>query len=145
MRKLSGETKKLLAFLAGLFMVLVFVVVIVMTQQPPTITKTAEATLEIKPAPDFSLTLDPIALVSFTNRVATYAASVTSINDFVGEVVFSVTGLPPSITVTILPNATLTLAAGETRGVQIDIGIPADDALVGNYTIIVTAESSSYN
>jgi len=124
---------------------LVIMAIIALTQQPPTITKTAEVTLTIKPAPDFTLDVQPGHLDSFIDRIASYTASITSVNEFAGEVVFSVSGLPPEITVSFLPSNMLTLGAGETKGVQIDVGIPLNEALIGNYTIIVTAESTQYN
>jgi len=125
--------------------ILAIAIIIGITQQPPVITKTAEVTLTINPSPDFSLAATPEHLDSFPDRVATFTASVTSVNNFGGEIVFSVSGLPPEITVSILPSNTLTLGAGETRGVQIDIGIPLNQALVGDYTITVTAKSTNYN
>ena len=145
MKNLSTETKKLLAFLVGLCMILVFVVVIVLTQIPPTIIKTAEVTMVINPSPDFSLETSVTHIETFPNRVVSFTASVTSVNNFAGEVVFLVSGLPPEITITYFPSDTLTLGDGETRGIQIDLGIPLNQALVGDYTIVVTATSTNYN
>ena len=125
--------------------ILAIAIIIGITQQPPVITKTDEVTLTINPSPDFNLAFLPDHLDSFPDRVVTYTASVTSVNNFAGEVVFSVEGLPPEITVSILPSDTLTLGAGETKGVQIDVGIPLNQALVGDYTITVTATSTNYN
>ena len=121
------------------------IAIVALTQQLPTITKTAEVTLTIKPAPDFTLAAQPEHIDSFTNRIASFTASITSVNEFAGEVVFSVSGLPPEITVNILPSDTLILGAGETKTIQVDIGIPLDQTLVGDYTITVTAESMQYN
>jgi len=125
--------------------ILVVVIIIARTQQPPMITKTAEVMLTIHPSPDFTLAATPEHLDSFPDRVATFTASVTSVNNFAGEVVFSVEGLPPEITVSILPSDTLTLGPEEPKGVQIDIGIPSNQDLVGDYTITVTARSTQYN
>ncbi len=145
MRNLSTETKRLVTFLVGLFMILVFVVVIVVTQTPPTITKTAEVTMAINPSPDFSLETSVTHIETFPNRVVSFAVSVTSVNNFAGDITFSVSGLPSEITVTYFPSDTLTLGPAETKGIQIDLGIPLNQALVGDYTIVVTATSTNYN
>lgn len=145
MRNLSGETKKLLAFLAGLFMVLVFVVVIVLTQQPPTITKTEQIALEVTPAPDFLLTLSTDFITTHINRTIGFAATVESVNNFAGDIAFSVTGEPQGAIISFFPSDTITLGPDQPRGISVEIIIPNDANAVGNYTIIVTAESSIYN
>lgn len=127
-----------------LIAILVVGVAFILTQQQ-SIIHTAEVTLTINPSVDFTLAVTPEHIESFPDRIATFTASVTSINNFAGEVVFSVGGLPPETTVSILPSNTLTLGIGETKGVQVDIGIPLDQTLVGDYTITVTAESTQYN
>lgn len=120
--------------------------VAILSQVRPTITKTAEATLTVLPRPSFNLVLGPGHIDTYPGRAdAAYNASVTSINGFAGVVDFSVSGLPTGFTVTTFPSATVTLGAGETKGIQINVSVADDDALVGNYTISVSASSSNYN
>ena len=125
--------------------ILIIGVAIVVTQTPPTIIKTTEVTMTINPSPDFSLETSMQHIETYPNRVTTFTASVTSINNFGGEIVFSVSGLPPEITVTYFPSDTLTLGPDAPKGIQIDLGIPLNQALVGDYTIVVTATSTNYN
>ncbi|MCK5346448.1 MAG: hypothetical protein KAR20_23725 [Candidatus Heimdallarchaeota archaeon] len=113
-------------------------------QQDP-ITKTQQVSLEVILAPDFTLAVTPPSITSPINRTVAYNASVTSVNGFTGEVVFSISGNPAGTTVSIFPSDTLTLGAGETMGVQIDVMIPDDVNLVGIYTLTVTADSTNYN
>ena len=130
----------------GLLVVILIVgVAIILTQTPPTITKTAEVTLTIQPSPDFTLTTSIEHIDTFPNRVVSFAATVTSVNNFAGEIVFTLEGLPPGITVAYFPSSIVTLGPDEPKGVQIDLGIPDDQSLVGNYAITVTAESTQYN
>jgi len=126
---------------------LLFIVggIYLLTQGLPTITKTAQVVLHIEPAVDFTLEATPDEIWTPVGRIVPYNASVTSINNFAGEIVFSIEGVPAGVTVTIFPSNTLTLGAGETRGVQIDLNIPLDNSLVGDYTITITAESTQYN
>lgn len=131
--------------LGAIFVILAIGVVFVLTQTPPTIIKTAQVTLTINPSPDFNLETSMGHIDSFPNRTVGFAATVTSVNNFTGEVVFSISGLPSEMTVSILPSDTVTLDPSEPKGVQVEIGIPDDQALVGNYTITVTAESTNYN
>ena len=137
--------KKSWIIIGLLVAILIVGVAIILTQTPPTITKTAEVTLTIQPSPDINLTTSTEHIDSFPNRVASFAATVASVNNFAGEVVFSVDGLPPEMTVSILPSDTVTLGPSEPKGVQIDIGIPDDQSLIGDYTITVTAESTQHN
>lgn len=127
------------------FMVLALGAALLLTRQQAPIIRTGEITLTIKTSPDFSLVVSPPHIDSFIDRVATSTASVTSHDEFSGDITFTVTGLPASITVTFFPSDTLTLGPGETRGVQIDYGIPDDETLVGDYTILITATSTVYN
>ena len=140
-----NNVKRMILAICLIVGILAIAIIIGITQQPPVITKTAEVTLTIYPSPDFTLAATPEHLDSFPDRVATFTASITSVNNFAGEVVFSVDGLPPEITVSMSPSDTLMLGIGETKGIQIDIGIPLNQSLVGDYTIIVTATSTQYN
>ena len=138
--------KKSTWIIIGLLVAILIVgVAVILTQTPPTITKTAEVTLTIQPSPDINLTTSTEHIDSFPNRVASFAATVEAVNNFAGDVVFSIDGLPPEITVTYFPSDTVTLDPSGPKGVQIDLGIPDDQSLVGNYTITVTAESTQYN
>lgn len=116
-----------------------------LTQQLPPITKTVEVTLSVKPAPDFILAVDPAHIDSPVGRVVAYGATVTAANNFVGQVVFSVSGLPAGFTVTYFPSDTVTLDSIAPKSVQINIDIANDPALVADYTITVKAESTNYN
>jgi len=138
--------KKSTLIIIGLLVVILVVgVAFILTQQPPTITKTAEVTLTIQPSPDINLTTSIEHIDSFPNRTIGFAATVESVNGFVGDVVFSDSGLPSEITVTYFPSNTVTLDPSEPKGVQINLEIPDNQALVGDYTITVTAESTQYN
>jgi len=137
--------KKSWIIIGLLVAILVVGVAFILTQQQTPIIKTAQVTLTVHPSPDFTLTVTPEHLDSFPDRVVPYNASVTSVNGFAGEVVFSVEGLPPEIIVTYFPSNTLTLGPDAPKGVQINVEIPLNQALVGDYTITVTAESTQYN
>jgi len=113
-------------------------------QQNP-ITRTVIITLDVRPAPDFTVLASTSSIVSPINRIITFTVGATSVNDFAGEVVVTVSGEPVGSMVTFLPSNTFTLGAGETRGVQIDIALPDDPGIVGLHTITVTAESTNYN
>jgi len=137
--------KKLLLIFGIIFIIATIAIGFLLTQQQTPIIKTAEVTLTIHPSPDFTLVVTPEHIDSFPDRVVPYNASVTSVNNFAGEVIFSVSGLPPEIIVTYFPSNTLTLGPDAPKGVQINVEIPLNQALVGDYTITVTAESTQYN
>lgn len=137
--------KKAWIIISILIVILVIGTIFVLTQTQPTITKTVQVVLSLTPSVDFSLAVDPIELTSPVGRVVGFIASVTSVNDFAGEVIFSVSDVPESVTVTILPSDTITLGASETKGVQINFGVPLDNGLVGMHTISITATSTVYN
>lgn len=127
------------------FLIMGGVVLSVILQQQPPITHTVQVTLEITLAPDFTPAVSPDHIITPINRTVAYNASATSVNGFVGEVVFSVSGEPIGSTVSFFPSDTLTLSVGETRGIQIDIMIPDDVNLVGTHALSVTMESTQYN
>jgi len=118
--------------------------VILMQQQPP-ITHPVQVTLEITLAPDFTPAVSPDHIITPINRTVAYNVSVTSVNGFTGEVMFSVSDEPAGVTISFFPSDRLTLGVGETRGVQIDVMIPDDVDLVGTHTLTVTMESTQYN
>lgn len=128
-----------------LWMTAFAVMAMLLLQTQPTITKTAEVTLTLNPSPDFTLEVLPEHIESFINREIAYTASVTSVNNFAGDVVFSISGVPGGITVTMFPDNTLTLGTGETKGIQINLAIPLDESLIGTHTLTITAESTVYN
>lgn len=141
---MTNLKRMILAF--GLIaVILIFAIIIARTQQPPTIIKTGEVTMAINPSPDFSLELSIEHIETFLDRVASFAASATANDYFAGDVKFSASGLPPEITVTYFPSDTVTLGPGESKGCSIELGIPLNQALVGDYTIVVTATSTNYN
>lgn len=119
--------------------------VFVLTQTNPVITKTAVVTLSVKPAPDLIFAVQPAHIDSPVGRTVAYSATVTSVNNFTGVVNLSTSGLPTGFTVTMFPATSLTLGAGESKGIQININIGSNPALIGDYTITVTAESTNYN
>ena len=134
------------------FLVIFFLIVVIglqvyaLLQDPKSpITKTAEITLNVKPAPDFTLTTNMTHIDTFVNRTIGFAASVESLNGFAGIVDFEVTGLPPEMIIAYFPAQSLTLGAGESKGIAVEIIIPANSGLIGDYTILVTAESTEYN
>lgn len=112
-------------------------------QQDP-ITKTVEITLEVKAAPDFTLTASIDHIITPIDRTISFALTVVSI-DFAGDITFSVADYPPGSTVTMFPSDTLTLGEGETRGINVEIVIPDDPTIIGNYTITAMAQSTVYN
>ncbi|NIO40247.1 MAG: hypothetical protein GTO41_08655 [Burkholderiales bacterium] len=130
--------------IAAVVLVIAAVVVIVITQPLPTITKTVDVILNIQPKPDFSLAVTPSPLNVHVGRTAVYTASCTSINNFVGEVTLSISGLPTGATATFNPSATFTLTPALPAGANIEIVIPDDDTLVGEHTLTITATSDTY-
>jgi len=136
--------KKLIILFVGLA-VLSIGLFVALTQTMPTITKTAQVTMTVMPKPDFTLDVGVPHVDVPIGRTTSYVASVSSVNNFAGEVVFSIGGEPTGAVVTFLPGDTVTIAPGESRGCQIDIAIPDDPTLIGDYTITVTAISNIYN
>jgi uncharacterized membrane protein len=114
-------------------------------QDQPPIVKTQEITLTVRPAPDFILETSMGHIDTFINRTIAFAVTVTSINEFAGEVSFEVTGLPPEFVISYFPGQTLTLGPDSPKGIQVDIVVPDDVSVVGDYSIVVTATSMTYN
>ena len=110
-----------------------------------TIIKTVNFQLKVVSIPDFALTLPFISGQAYAGQTFPIGAEVMSIDQFAGEIVFSVSGVPAGTQVQFLPSNKVTIAPGQPRGVQINLQIPADNALVGDYTIVVRAESTAYN
>lgn len=133
-------------FIFGLLAVFLVVIgFLAITQTLPTITKSVQVTMTVMPKPDFTLDVGVPHVNVPIGRTTSYVASVSSANEFAGEVVFSISGVPAGAVVTFLPSDTVTIAPGEDRGCQINIAIPEDPALIGDYTITVTATSTVYN
>ena len=118
---------------------------LVLTQTQPKISKSVNVILNITPSVDFTLTADPVSITTPVGRNVAYTISVISVNDFAGDILFSISGLPEGVTAAFLPSNTLTLGAGETRGISVEMVIPDDPAIVGDYTLVVTATSTIYN
>jgi len=114
-------------------------------QDQPPITKTAEITLTVKPAPDFTLSTNIQHIDTFINRTIGFAITVTSINEFAGDVSFEVTGLPSEFQISYFPGQTLTLGPDSPKGISVEIIVPDNASLVGDYTIVTTATSTIYN
>lgn len=118
---------------------------IALTQTKPTITKTKQVTMTVMSKPDFTLDVGVTHVNVYPGATATFVASVVSINGFAGEINFSIGGEPAGSVISILPSAIITIGPGESKGCQINIAIPDDEALAGDYTITVTASSDTYN
>lgn len=118
---------------------------IALTQTKPTITKTQQVLLRVLPKPDFTLDVGVAQVDVYPGQTGVYVATVDSVNGFAGEIVFSISGEPPGSIISILPSSTVTIAPGQPKGCQIEIAVPDDSALVGDYTITVTASSDTYN
>lgn len=133
--------------------ILIFFVILIISvgsyfaffQDQPPIVKTAEITLTVKPAPDFTLETSISHIDTFINRTIGFAIIGTSINDFAGDVSIEVTGLSPEFLISYVPGQTFTLGPGLPGGISIEIIVPNDSSLVGDHTIIVTATSTIYN
>jgi uncharacterized membrane protein len=126
-------------------LILVGVGVLVYTQTKPAISHSQVVTLTVKPKPDFALAVTPAQIETFVANTVAYSAEVTSLKGFAGQVIFSLDGLPADFTVQFLPGNVVTLAPDAPKGVQINITIPDNDALAGDYTVTVNAESTNYN
>ena len=133
----------MIGLLAILFIAMIAYLAI--TQVKPTITKTVQVTMTVMPKPDFTLDVGVAHVDVYPGRTATFVASLVSVNGFTGEIVVSIDGEPAGSVVSILPSPTITIGPGESRGCQIDIAVPDDSTLVGDYTITVTATSDTYN
>ncbi len=133
-------------FGAGILAMILAFVFIATTQTKPTITKTKQVALILLAKPDFTLEVTPVELHSPIARVATYQAEVTAIETFSGEIVVSVNGLPAGFIVEFVPSNTFTVGTGQTKGAQINITVPDDEALIGQrIDFTVTASSDTYN
>jgi hypothetical protein len=110
-----------------------------------TIEKSAAFTLIVVSVPDFTLILPSYSGAAYAGQVFPISAEVESVDQFAGDIVFSIAGQPPGSVVTFLPSDTVTIAPGFKKGVQINIAIPADNSLAGTYIILITAISTVYN
>ena len=114
-------------------------------QDQPPIVKTVEVTLTVNPAPDFTLETSISHIDTFINRTIGFDVTGTSINEFAGDVSVEVTGLTPEFLILYFPGQTFTLGPDSSQGISVEIIVPNDANLVGDYTIIVTATSTIYN
>lgn len=140
------DKRMLIAGIIFLALALVVAALILFTQTPPTITKTATATIEVLAKPDFELTLGyPEGWKSPIGRIVPLGVTVTSVNDFAGEIQISVEVPEGWSFVFPLGDDTITLGPDAPRGLQVDITIPDDPAQIGTHTITITAETLHYN
>jgi len=114
-------------------------------QNQPPIVKTKEITLSVKPAPDFTLTTNTSHIDTFINRTIGFAVTVTSVDEFAGDISFEVTGLSPEFLISYFPGQSLTLGPDSPRGISVEIIVPDNVTIIGDYTILVTATSTIYN
>lgn len=133
------------------FLVIFFLIVVIGLQvygllqdSKPPIVKTAEITLIVSPAPDFSLSTNMTHIDTFVNRTIGFTATVESVNEFAGVIDFEVTGIPAGWAISYFPSQSLTLGT-EPKGISVEIIIPDDANLVGDYAILITATSTVYN
>lgn len=114
-------------------------------QTKPPILQSQVVTLKVKPKPSFTLAVTPTAVESFVGNTVAYNAVITSVKGFAGQIIFFLDGVPSGFTVEYFPGNVLTLGTDAPKGIQINITIPDDEALVGDYTITINAESTNYN
>jgi hypothetical protein len=110
-----------------------------------TIVKTADFTLEIMAIPDFSLILPLVSGKAYAGQVFPIGANAESVDQFAGDVEFSIEQLPAGVTAEFLPANKVTIAPGAPKGVQINLTIPADNALKGIHLLKIKAISTTYN
>jgi uncharacterized membrane protein len=108
------------------------------------IVKTQTVELRIQAAPDFNMAVTPPSITTFVGRTVAYSVTLESVNDFAGEVMVGVSGLPADIKVTFFPSNVVTIASGPLKGIQVNLEIPAT-ATVGTLQVTVTATSDKYN
>jgi len=120
-------------------------IAVALIQTKPPILKSQVVTLKVNPRPDFTLAVTPTAIESAVGNTVAMSATVTSLKGFAGQVIFSLDGLPPEFTVEYFPGNVITLGTDAPKGIQINITIPDNEALIGDYTITVNAESTDYN
>ncbi len=109
------------------------------------ITKTAHFALTVFSVPDFNLVLPQSQGNAYAGQIVSIVATAESIDQFAGEVVFSIAGVPAGTAIVYFPNDKVTIAPGSPGSVQIQLSLPADNAIVGVYDLIITAESTVYN
>jgi len=108
------------------------------------IVKSQTVELRVAAAPDFALAVVPASISTYVGRSVAYSVTLESVNDFAGEIVIAVSGLPADIKVAFFPSNTVTIAPGFQRGIQVTLEIPAS-AAAGVYQVTVTAASDKYN
>jgi hypothetical protein len=113
-------------------------------QQNPPIVKTATLTLDVRPAPDFTMEVSMDNIITYPNRAVAFQVQCTGVNNFAGDITISVENLPPGVTAEFFPSATFTLGV-EPKGVQVNMFIPDDPAVVGAHALTVKATSTNYN
>ncbi len=129
--------------LFSVLLAVLFLAAVLPSQVPP-IVKTQTVEFRVQAAPDFNMAVTPPSITTFVGRTVAYSATFESVNDFAGEVMVGVSGLPADIKVTFFPSNVLTIAPGPVKGIQINVEIPGT-AAVGTYQVTVTATSDKYN
>jgi hypothetical protein len=130
--------------LAVLVLVIVGAVAYFAGQQNPPIVKTATLTLDVRPAPDFTMEVSMDNIITYPNRAVAFQVQCTGVNNFAGDITISIENLPPGVTAEFFPSATFTLGV-EPKGVQVNMFIPDDPAVVGAHALTVKATSTNYN
>ena len=142
---MKDTTRTLVILLLLMVIILGGIMVIALTQTKPAILKSQVVTLKINPKPDFALAVTPLAIESAVGNTVAYSATVTSAQGFAGQIIFSVDGVPPGVSVNFFPGNVITLGTASPATVQINVVIPEDDTLAGDYTLTINAESTNYN
>lgn len=93
--------------------------------------------LQTLPPPDFAGSVNPTYQSVVTGNAANYAITITAINGFAGEILFSATGFPEGATATFTPNTVI--GSGSTT---LKISTTAA-TLTGTYHIMLAATSGS--
>jgi len=109
------------------------------------IEKSAVFRLTVWAVPDFELFLPSTEGVAYAGQVFPINVEVRPVDQFAGDVDLSVEGVPPGTTVEFFPSSKVTVAPGAARGVQINLHLPADNAIVGTYELTIRAVSTQYN
>ena len=108
----------------------------------PLITHSVSVGLVVMTPPsDFTITATPNPLIISQGACGNLTVTVTSIGKFNSPVNLTISGLPPAVTIRIIPNP-ITPAPGGTAS-SIIIICPATNAAPGNYTITITGTSGT--
>ena len=101
------------------------------------LTHTAAVTLNVTPAPSFTLTAAPSSASATQGATANYSVTVTAVNGFSGSVNLSVSGLPPGATATFNPPS-VAAGANSTLAVKTATSTPP-----GSSTLTIAGTSNT--